>query len=176
MKRFLHTPPFSKPERKLQSPGPEASPPVVTLHPCVQPRRRFIFRFLVCCAGLTLGGAIIAINRFESPENILVRLLQSVLFPVSMLPWMVPMYLPLLLRVQTKRASLLQLIGLALPLLVAVVSCSLCWGDSAESLVFSMSLVWLGLGGILFFLLPGYLLHLLLSFLESRASQLKRKA
>jgi hypothetical protein len=161
MKRILHTPPFTEPDTRPQP---------VELHPCILPRRRFVLRFLACCAGLTVAGTVIAINRFESPETALVRLLQSVLFPVSMLPWMVPMYLPLLLRVQTKRASLLQLIGLALPLLVAVVSCSLCWGDSSESLVYSMSVVWLALGGTLFFLLPGYLLHLLLSLLKSRTT------
>lgn len=170
MKRTLQTPLFTKPCTKPQN-AVQAAPPPVELHPCVLPRRRFILRFLRCCAVLTAVGAIIAINRFESPENVLTRLLQSVLFPVSMLPWMVPMYLPMLLKAQTKRGTLLQLIGLILPLLVAVVSCSLCWGDSSESLVFSMSVVWLGLGGTLCFLLPGYLLHLLLSCLESRATQ-----
>ena len=172
MKRSLHTPPFTRPDSKPEHPVPVSPPPVAALHPCVQPRRRFIIQFLTVCLSLTVVGAVIAINRFETPENVPERLLHSVLFPVSLLVWLVPaVYLPLLMKSQTKRGSLLQLIGLILPLLVAVASCSLCWSNRLYALAFSMSVVWLGLGGALFFLLPGYLLHHLLAFLETRTSR-----
>ena len=151
---------------------PVESPPAEALPPCVAPRRRFMLRFLSGCLVLTVVGAVVAINRFEMPERVPGRVLQSVLFPVSLLVWLVPtVYLPLLMKTQTRRGSLLQLIGLILPLLVAVASCSLCWVRASESLAFSMGVVLLGLGGALFFLFPGYLLHLLLSFFEKRASR-----
>lgn len=170
MKKSLRTPRFIKPVSLHQVSVPVAVPPVAS-HPCVQPRRRFILRFLACCAGLTVLGSMVAVNRFESPENVFIRLLQSVVFPVSILFWLLPVYLPLMVRSYTPRGSLLQLMGCVLPLMIAMVACSLCWGAQSYSLAFSMGVVLLALGSALFVLLPGYLIHMLLSFLERRCRQ-----
>lgn len=81
-----------------------------------------------------------------------------------------PAYL-LALPARTKRATLLQLLGLVLPLLGALASCTLCWATASDDtmrLAYAMCTCVPGSVGMVYCGAPVFLLHLLLSYLEKK--------
>lgn len=168
MSRSLRTPPFSSPEKRMVPSSPPS--PVEELHPCVLPRRRFIRLFLICCASLTAVGLALAAIRFARSES-------ELWFAILYVPYMLMMSAPAYLSgipARTKRGTLLQLLGLVLPLLSALAACTLCWSsatDSTMSLAYAMSVCLPGILGALYLFLPGWLLHLGLSALEKRRNR-----
>ena len=78
----------------------------------------------------------------------------------------VPAFAILLIPTRSSRGSLFQLIGLTLPLLIAVSSCALCGVDPDVAWGYGAFLAMLSLGGGLFFYLPGLLLHIVLTFIS----------
>lgn len=168
VKRTLRTPPFVASEK--QPPAEAPALPVEELHPCVLPRRRFIRRFLICCAALTAVGLAVAAIRFARSAS---EIWWAVLYVPYMLAMASPAYLSAI-PARTKRGTLLQLVGLVLPLSSAVAACTLCWSsatDSTTSLAYAMSVCLPGILGTLFLFLPGWLLHLGLSALEKRRNR-----
>lgn len=168
MSRSLRTPPFSSPEKRMMPPSPPS--PVEELHPCVLPRRRFIRLFLICCASLTSVGLALASIRFARSAS---EIWWAVLYVPYMLAMASPAYLSAI-PARTKRGTLLQLMGLVVPLLSALAACTLCWSsatDSTTSLAYAMSVCLPGILGALYLFLPGWLLHLGLSALEKRRNR-----
>ena len=86
-------------------------PSVEPLHPCILPRRRFILRFLACCAVMTTAGACIFSYRFCPSDS---WFWERILCVGLILLNAAPAYL-LAIPARTKRATLLQLLGLVLP-------------------------------------------------------------
>ncbi len=168
VKRTLRTPPFVASEKQLPAEAPAL--PVEELHPCVLPRRRFIRRFLICCAALTAVGTAVAAIRFARSES-------ELWFAILYVPYMLMMSAPAYLSgipARTKRGTLLQLLGLVLPLLSALAACTLCWrysNDSTSSLAYAMLVCLPGILGAVYLFLPGWLLHLGLSALEKRRNR-----
>ena len=168
VKRTLRTPPFVAEEKQLPAEAPAL--PVEELHPCVLPRRRFIRRFLICCAAMTAVGTSVAAIRFARFES-------ELWFAILYVPYMLMMASPAYLSgipARTKRGTLLQLLGLVLPLLSALAACTLCWSsatDSTTSLAYAMSVCLPGILGALYLFLPVWLLHLGLSALEKRRNR-----
>ncbi len=163
--------------RKLRVPGKLVilPPPPVTASaeppppppPCVKPRRRFIKWFLAITGLITLLGNVIFYYRCEAaaPEaetNVFLWIAGLFMFLGTLGMFEAPVFALLTIPARTSRGSLFQLIGLALPLLVSV---SAFLGSSAD---IDPSIAWgygaffclLCGGGILYFYLPGYLLHL----------------
>ena len=142
------------------------------LHPCVQPRRRFVLRFLGVCASLVLLGSLVWGSRaFAAGDREFLHLWLVPLFGVYMLLMVTPAALLLLIPARTKRGSLLQLIGLVVPLLVAGMACALCWGnptDGVHARAFGMATIVLSWGGALTFHVPGLLLNVVLAALTKR--------
>ncbi len=163
--------------RKLRVPGKLVilPPPPVTASaeppppppPCVKPRRRFIKWFLAITGLITLLGNVIFYYGCEaaSPEpemNIFLWIAGLFMFLGTLGMFEAPVFALLTIPVRTSRGSLLQLIGLALPLLVAVFAflCSLGDIDPSTAWGYGAFISLLCGGGILYFYLPGYLLHL----------------
>ena len=140
---------------------------VERLHPCIRARRRFILRFLACCAVMTAVGACIFSYRC-CPSD--VWFWERILYVGLILLNASPAYL-LALPARTKRATLLQLLGLVLPLLGALASCTLCWATASDDtmrLAYAMCTCVPGSVGMVYCGAPVFLLHLLLSYLEKK--------
>lgn len=142
-------------------PAPREEPP---LPGCVQPRGRFVRRFLLVCALFSIAGLLVFAIRKVYPEEGL----PSLLFVPALAMWAVPLYIPLLSPARSSRGSLLQLLGLLFPLLQAIWACSICWSKSADSLAYGMGFAWIALLAAFWCYLPIWLLHALLGFIEKR--------
>lgn len=142
------------------------------LHPCVLPRRRFVLRFLGVCASLVLLGCLVWGGRaYAAGDREFLSLWLVPIWVVYMLLQVAPASLLLLIPARTKRSTLLQLIGLVLPLLVAGMACALCWGDPTDdvhALAFAMATIGLSWVGALVFHVPGLLLNFILAALSKR--------
>lgn len=163
--------------RKLRVPGKLVilPPPPVTASaeppppppPCVKPRQRFIKWFLAITGLITLLGNVIFLYSCEAaaPEpvtNILLWIAGLFMSLGTLGMFEAPVFALLTIPARTSRGSLFQLIGLALPLLVAVFAflCSLGDIDPTTAWGYGAFISLLCGGGILYFYLPGYLLHL----------------
>ena len=139
------------------------TPPVPA---CILPRRRFVQRFLMVCAGLTLAGLLVAFTRYYYQQDGWGALIS--------VPWlfmfMVAIGGVLCMPARTSRGSFLQLLGLVVPLLLTAWACGMCWGeaDYDNRLGYVMGLGWISLLALQFAYLPVWLLHLLLCWLERR--------
>ena len=163
----LKTPPFS-----LSVPHKSTSPQLPRPEPlpaCVAPRRRFIVRFTWICAALTLAGILITLLRRNTPDDNIsmpMHLIMVIEFPLMLLPG----FLPMLIRTRTKRGTLLQLIGLIIPLLLAIISFVFCWvvNEPDEHLAFFMAIGWLSWGGGLYIALPCAAIHIIVHMCSRR--------
>lgn len=163
--------------RKLRIPGkltiPEPPPPTPPEPPpaCVAPRRRFILRFLTITALLTLLGNFIYYTRLvlahAEPDTAIFSLMIGLILGLLNIGMIeaIAFVFPLL-PARTGRSSLLQLIGLVLPLLVAIAACALSGAETDLGWGYGAFICLLSLGGGLFFHLPGCLLHLIISYIE----------
>lgn len=163
--------------RKLRVPGkltiPEPLPPAPPDPPpaCVAPRRRFILRFLLITALLTLLGnsiyyircVLAHVETYSGIFSLMIDLILGLLNigMIEAIAFVFP-----LLPARTRRSSLMQLIGLALPLLVAIAACALSGAETDLGWGYGAFICLLSLGGGLFFHLPLWLLHLIISFIE----------
>lgn len=142
---------------------------------CIEPRRRFIRRFLCMGAVLSFAGLMAHVGYFQSFAN--VSFLQQLLAYLGGYLWMVlPVYALLYIPARTKRGSLLQLVGLVLPLLVTIYVCCMGWNstpDSSDEFAYAGCMFLLCWGGIVCFYLPGALLNYTLFFLEKRRAAKK---
>lgn len=166
--------------RKLRIPGkliiPEPLPPVPPAPPepppaCVAPRRRFILRFLRITALLTLLGNSIYYIRLvlahvEPDSGIFFLLIGLILGLLNIGMIEAIAFVFPLLPARTGRSSLLQLIGLVLPLLVAIAACALSGAETHLGWGYGAFICLLSLYGGLFFHLPLWLLHITMSFIE----------
>lgn len=163
--------------RKLRIPGkltiPEPPPPAPPEPPpaCVAPRRRFILRFLLITALLTLLGNFIYYTRLvlahAEPDTAIFSLMIGLILGLLNIGMIeaIAFVFPLL-PARTGRSSLLQLIGLALPLLVAIAACALSGAETDLGWGYGAFICLLSLGGGLYFHLPGCMLHLIISYIE----------
>lgn len=170
--------------RKLHCPGvmkcepsrdeAPALKPVEPPAPCAVPRMRFIQRFIIVCAVLTLAGLHVGYIReylLRSETLPAVRAVVSYLYSFGsiFLAILGPVFGSLCYPARTSRGSFLQLLGLVIPLLLTIWSCGSCWGDgSMDMLGYGIGMVWISLVGMSCWYLPLWLLHLLLTFVESR--------
>ena len=141
----------------------QQTPPVPA---CVAPRRRFVLRFLLVCAGLTLAGLLVAYVRYHYLQDGLAALLTVPwLFMFTVAPSGV-----LCIPARTSRGSFLQLLGLVVPLLLTTWACGMCWGqpDYDNRLGYVMGLGWISLLALQFVYLPVWLLHLLIGWVQRR--------
>lgn len=164
--------------RKLRIPGkPVQLPAIPELLPpepppaCVAPRRRFILRFLLITGLLTLLGNTIYYSRLvlahaESDTAIFPLMIGLISGVLTMAMIEAIAFVFLLLPARTRRSSLLQLIGLVLPLLVAVAACAFSGAETDLGWGYGAFIALLSLYGMFFFHLPIWLLHLIISFIE----------
>ena len=167
--------------RKLRVPGKLVilPPPPVTASaeppppppPCVKPRRRFIKWFLAITGLITLLGNVIFYYSCEAaaPEpvtNILLWIAGLFMCLGTLGMFEAPVFALLTIPARTSRGSLFQLIGLILPLLVAISSCALSDVDTTVAWGYGAFMFMLCGGGMLFFYLPGCLLHFGLTFIS----------
>ncbi len=142
---------------------------------CIEPRRRFIRRFLSIGAVLSFAGLMPHVGYFQSFAN--VSFLQQLGNYFCTYLWIVlPVFACLFLPGRTKRGTLLQLVGLVLPLLVTIYVCCLGWNstpDSSDEFAYVGCMFLLCWGGIVCFYLPGALLNYTLLFLEKRRAAKK---
>lgn len=159
--------------RKLHIPGkltiPEPPPPAPPEPPpaCVAPRRRFVLRFLLITGLLVLLGNFIYYTRLvlahAEPDINLFTLTTHIILGVSQLAMLeATAFVFLLVPAHSARSSLLQLIGLVLPLLVAIAACALSGAETHLGWGYGAFICLLSLGGVLYFHLPGFLLHFVL--------------
>jgi len=159
--------------RKLRIPGkltiPEPPPPAPPEPPpaCVAPRRRFVLRFLLITGLLVLLGNFIYCTRLvladAKPDINIFTLTTYIISGVSQLAMLeATAFVFLLVPARTARGSLLQLIGLVLPLLVAVAACAFSGAETDLGWGYGAFICLLSLGGVLYFHLPGFLLHVAL--------------
>lgn len=141
-------------------PAPPVPPPA-----CVAPRRRFELIFLAICATFTQIGLTIAFARC------VLCIGESWL---TMAPFLLIPYLPtaiLCIPARTRRGTLLQLLGLLCPLLIALISCTLCWGQPHSygyGMAFVMAVGIPAIFGPLYVFLPVWILHLILCIMDKR--------
>lgn len=92
---------------------------------------------------------------------------------LGFIPFMAVVFGLLCISARTSRGSLLQLIALLLPLLFTICACGMCWGTSSYDYRqgYVMLIGWVSMLGVMYFYLPLWLLHLLLSFIEKRRSR-----
>ena len=170
--------------RKLRVPGklvitpPQPEEPVVVTPPppppaCVAPRRRFLKWFLAITGLITLPGNLIVYFRCEaaSPEpevNIFLMIAGFFMSTGSLAMFEAPVFGLLTIPARTSRGSLFQLIGLVLPLLVAISSCALSDVDTTMAWGYGAFMIMLCGGGILYFYLPGCLLHFGLTYISKK--------
>ena len=120
---------------------------------------------------MLLGSLVWGSRAFAAGDREFLHLWLVPLFGVYMLLMVTPAALLLLIPARTKRGSLLQLIGLVLPLLVAGMACALCWGDPTDdvnALALAMATIGLSWVGALVFHVPGLLLNVVLAALTKR--------
>lgn len=181
--------PQTAPPRKLRTPGPMPSAPVRVAAPvqpeppapCAAPRCRFTRCCVIVFAILSLVGSMIAFGAegYNSKEPLSLKNLVLVLYSFfSYIIWLYgPVFGILCFPVRTSRGSLIQLLCLPVPLLLAIWNicfCWDCWGDdSMDSLAYAMGLGMIYVLGLFYWYLPLWGLHGLLSWLEHRA---RRKA
>ena len=163
--------------RKLHVPGklvitpPEPKPAPPPPPACVEARRRFIKYFLAITGALTLLGNLIAIIRCawysNAPDGTFFQNVIGFFMSISSFAMIeVPAFAILLIPARTSRGSLFQLVGLTLPLLIAISSCAFCWVDPDVAWGYGAFLAMLILSGGLFFYLPGFLLHITLTLIS----------
>ena len=142
---------------------------------CVEPRRRFIRSFVSIGAVLSFAGLIAHVGYFQSFAD--VSLLQQLLDYLGGYLWLIlPVYALLYIPARTRRGSLLQLVGLLLPLFMTVYVCCMGWNstpDSSDEFAYAGCMFLLSWGGIVCFYLPGVLLNYTLLFLEKRRAAKK---
>ncbi|MDO5471840.1 MAG: hypothetical protein Q4F35_00740 [Akkermansia sp.] len=143
---------------------PAQRTPLEPLAACVAPRERFIKRFIAVTALLTLLGNLIFTTRccFSGVLNdiyIFIDLGTYAMFEA-------PIFVILLLPSRTSSSTLLRLIGLVLPLLVTLAACGLSGAETHLGWGYGVFIFLLCINGILFFYLPGYLLHYAFLFIS----------
>lgn len=124
---------------------------------------------LIACSTLSVLGMLVAYVRYYYPEDGWVALPGMLGF----IPFMAVVFGLLCISARTSRGSLLQLIALLLPLLFTICACGMCWGTSSYDYRqgYVMLIGWVSMLGVMYFYLPLWLLHLLLSFIEKRRSR-----
>lgn len=155
----------------ITHPEPPAPTPPEPPPACVAPRRRFINRFLLITGLLTLLGNSIYYFRLVSAHaepdiNIFTHILYLIVGVLNVAMVEATAFVFLLLPARTGRSTLLQLIGLVLPLLVAIAACALSGTETELGWGYGAFLCLLSLYGTFFFHLPGWLLHLVLTFIN----------
>lgn len=152
---------------ELSLPVPEAPLPA-----CVLPRTRLVRRFIITCSLLSAFGLMVAFVRYYYPDGGWSALLSLLGF----YPFMGAVFGPLCVPARTSRGSFLQLIGLLLPLLFTLWACGMCWGVPSYEyrLGYAMFLGWVSMLGVVYFYLPLWLLHLLLSYIERKIGKNKK--
>lgn len=150
---------------------PARRTPPEPLAACVAPRERFIKRFIAVTALLTLLGNLIFTTRccFSGVSND-IELLSNLIYIFMGLGtyamFEAPIFVILLLPSRTSSSTLLRLIGLVLPLLVTLAACGLCGAETHLGWGYGAFIFLLCINGILFFYLPGYLLHYAFLFIS----------
>ncbi len=139
---------------------------------CVMPRTRFVQGFIITCSFLSALGMLVAFVRYYYPEGGWNALLSMLGF----YPFMAAVFGPLCVPARTSRGSFLQLVGLLLPLLFTLWACCMCWGEPCYDyrLGYGMFLGWVSMLGVVYFYLPLWLLHLLLSYMERKFGKSKK--
>lgn len=145
------------------------------LPPCVLLRRRFIRRFLYIGAALSLVGVMAHVGYFDSFDRFSFWMQLEDYWGTYL--WIVlPVFACLFLPGRTKRGTLLQLVGLVLPLLVTIYVCCMGWNstpDSSDAFAYVGCMFLLCWGGIVCFYLPGVLLNYTLFFIGKRRAAKK---
>lgn len=125
------------------------------LPPCVFLRRCFIRKFLCIAAALSFVGLMSHAGYYPAyEETTIFEVLCDYFFAYL---WLVcPVFGVLYIPARTKCGSLLQLVGVLLPLLITVYVCCAGWNstpNSTDEFAYAMGMFLLGWGGIVCFLL-----------------------
>lgn len=157
--------------RKLCLPGklaiPRTEPQVTEPEPmpaCVAPRRRFVLRFLGVCAALTLVGIFIHSMLFYTPAE--EAFWDSIL---SLISWVLPCFVILCIPARTRRATLLQLLGLIIPLSLTIIAIGFWWSEPKglyDGLDMGFGIVIITIPSILYLYLPAIAVHFIIRLIE----------